>query len=316
MPERDDIASTPAWADLLDVPRPPHLRELFAADPDRAERYVVTAGDLRIDYSKQRIDDHVLAALLAVAETAGVAARRDAMYAGERINVSEDRAVLHVALRAPAGERIDLDGHDVVPDVHEVLSRMGDFADRVRSGDWLGATGQRIRTVVNIGIGGSDLGPAMAARALDAYRHPDLHARFVSNVDGADIAGALGRPRPGGDAVRRVVEDVHDDRDADERPHRPGLARRRPRRGCRRQALRRRVHQRPGGVGVRHRHGQHVRVLGVGRRSLLDGLGDRAVADGHRRTRALRASCSPASTPWTSTSAPPRRRPTPRCSSA
>ncbi len=187
----DDIATTAAWADLLDVPRPPHLRELFAADPARAERYLIEVGDLRIDYAKQRVDDTVLAALQAVATAAGVTARRDAMFAGEAINVSEHRAVLHVALRAPLGEVIELDGHDVVADVHEVLGRMGDFADQVRDGTWTGATGKRIHTVINIGIGGSDLGPAMAYRALDAYRHPELTARFVSNVDGADIAAAI-----------------------------------------------------------------------------------------------------------------------------
>jgi glucose-6-phosphate isomerase len=196
MDERPDIASTSAWADLLDVPRPPHLRELFAADPSRAARYLVTVGDLRIDYSKQRIDDTVLAALHAVAETAGVAARRDAMFAGERINVTEDRAVLHVALREPAGSHIDLDGHDVVGDVHEVLERMGAFAEQVRDGSWTGATGRRIRSIVNIGIGGSDLGPAMAYRALTTYRHPDLSASFVSNVDGADITWTLAELDP------------------------------------------------------------------------------------------------------------------------
>ncbi len=191
MDDPPDIATTPAWADLLDVPRPPHLRELFADDPGRAERYLIEVGDLRIDYAKQRVDDAVLAALLAIADAAGVAARRDAMFAGAPINVTEHRAVLHVALRAPAGTVIEVDGHDVVAGVHDVLGQMGDFTDRVRDGSWTGATGQRIRTIVNIGIGGSDLGPAMAYRALDAYRHPDLTARFVSNVDGADVAGAL-----------------------------------------------------------------------------------------------------------------------------
>jgi glucose-6-phosphate isomerase len=192
-----DVSTTTAWADLLDVPRPPHLGALFAADPDRASRYLIEVGDLRIDYSKQRVDDDVLAALRAVAAAAGVVARRDAMFAGAPINVTEHRAVLHVALRAPVGEVIELDGHDVVVDVHEVLGRMGDFADRVRDGAWTGATGKRIRTVINIGIGGSDLGPAMAARALDAYRHPELAGRFVSNVDGTDIALALAGLDPG-----------------------------------------------------------------------------------------------------------------------
>src|SRR5436190_5780665 len=162
----DDIATTTAWADLLDVPRPPHLSELFAGDPGRASRYLIHVGDLRIDYSKQRVDDAVLVALQDVAATAGVAARRDAMFAGERINVSEDRPALHVALRAPRGQVIEVDGHDVVPDVHEVLDRMSAFSERVRGGDWTGATGETIRAVVNIGIGGSDLGPAMATEAL------------------------------------------------------------------------------------------------------------------------------------------------------
>jgi glucose-6-phosphate isomerase len=197
MDDLPDISTTTAWADLLDVPRPPHLRELFAGDPGRAERYVIEVGDLRIDYAKQRVDDTVLAALQKVADAAGVTARRDAMFAGEPINVTEHRAVLHVALRAPAGTVIELDGHDVVADVHEVLGRMGDFSDRVRDGSWTGATGKRIRTVINLGIGGSDLGPAMAYRALDAYRHPELTARFVSNVDGADIAAAIDGLDPG-----------------------------------------------------------------------------------------------------------------------
>ncbi len=185
-----DITATSEWAALTELPRP-HLRELFAADPDRGRRHVLTAGDLRIDYAKQRVDDAVLAALLDVAAAAGVAERREAMFAGAPINVTEDRPVLHVALRAPRDAVIEVDGHDVVADVHAVLDRMAAFAEHVRDGSWAGATGRRIRTVVNIGIGGSDLGPAMAYRALAAYRHPELTARFVSNVDGADIAGAL-----------------------------------------------------------------------------------------------------------------------------
>ncbi|MGI8627539.1 MAG: glucose-6-phosphate isomerase [Geodermatophilaceae bacterium] len=186
-----DITSSPAWGRLTGLPRPPHLRELFSEDPDRARRFVLEVADLRVDFAKQRLDDDVLAALIDVANAAGVAQRRDAMFAGEHINVTEDRPVLHVALRAPAGTPITADGTDVVPGVHEVLGRMADFATRVREGSWTGATGRRIRTVVNIGIGGSDLGPAMAYQALAAYHHPDLTARFVSNVDGADIQGAL-----------------------------------------------------------------------------------------------------------------------------
>jgi glucose-6-phosphate isomerase len=171
------------------VPEPPHLRDLFAADPGRAERYVVSAGGLRIDYSKNRIDDDVLDALLDVARSSGVEQRRDAMFAGERINVTEDRAVGHVALRMPRDGSFQVDGHDVVPDVHEVLDHMAAFADRVRADD-------AITHVVNLGIGGSDLGPAMAYRALRAFRHPRIRCSFVSNVDGADIDSVLADADP------------------------------------------------------------------------------------------------------------------------
>ena len=186
-----DISTTPEWATLLATPRPPHLRDLFASDPRRAERYLTQAGDLRIDWSKHLIDDAVVAALLAVARTAGVEQRREAMFAGERINTTEQRAVLHTALRAPRSASVIVDGHDVVPDVHVVLDEMARFATAVRSGEWRGATGQPIRTVVNIGIGGSDLGPAMAYLALEAFGGPELTCRFVSNVDGADIHSNL-----------------------------------------------------------------------------------------------------------------------------
>ncbi len=165
------------------------LAELFAHDPGRADRYVVEAGDLRIDYSKQPLDDDLVAALLTWAESAGVPDRRDAMLAGDRINVTEDRAVLHTALRAPAGVTIEADGENVVPDVHAVLDAMAAFAERVRADD-------RITDIVNIGIGGSDLGPAMVAGALAAFGHPRLRTHFVSNVDGADIHATLQRIEP------------------------------------------------------------------------------------------------------------------------
>ena len=174
---------------LADLNRPAHLCDLFAADPDRARRFVVEVADLRIDYSKQRVDDTVVAGLIDLAATAGVEARRDAMFAGEHINVTEDRAVMHVALRAPTGTAMVVDGVDVVPEVHAVLDAMSEFADRIRSDE-------RITHVVNIGIGGSDLGPAMASRALDAFRHERLRCSFVSNVDGADIAGVLAGSDP------------------------------------------------------------------------------------------------------------------------
>ncbi|MBR7831343.1 glucose-6-phosphate isomerase [Actinospica sp. MGRD01-02] len=164
-----------------------HLRELFATDPQRAGRYTLNVGDLSVDFSKQLITDETLSLLLELAQARGVEPLRDAMFAGEKINVTEDRAVLHVALRAPRGASIEVDGENVVPGVHEVLDRMGVFAEKVRSGEWKGATGERIRNVVNIGIGGSDLGPAMAYEALKEYSRRDLTFRFVSNVDGADL---------------------------------------------------------------------------------------------------------------------------------
>jgi glucose-6-phosphate isomerase len=191
-----DITATPQWEELTSLPTGAHLRDLFAADPGRADRYRIDVGDLRVDYSKQRVDDATLVALLAVAGAAGVVERRDAMFRGERINVTEDRAVLHVALRADRGAVIGPVGSDggvanVVPEVHDVLGAMGEFAERVRNGLWLGATGARIRTVINIGIGGSDLGPAMAYRALRAFADPRIACRFVSNVDGQAITDAV-----------------------------------------------------------------------------------------------------------------------------
>jgi glucose-6-phosphate isomerase len=167
-----------------------HLRDLFRDDPARGEELAVEAGDLRLDYSKNRVTRDTLRLLVNLAERAGVRRRMAAMFAGERINVTEGRPVLHVALRAPRDAVIEVDGHDVVPDVHEVLDRMYDLAERVRSGAWTGATGERIRAVVNIGIGGSDLGPAMACRALEAFAQQGLSSRFVSNVDGEDLAAA------------------------------------------------------------------------------------------------------------------------------
>ncbi len=184
------IDQTPAWGDLA-----AHraeltdrtLRDLFADDPTRGEEFVVEVGDLYIDFSKHRITRHTLELLAALVHHGSVEALRDAMFAGEHINLTEDRAVLHTALRAPAGTAVTVDGHDVVPGVHDVLARMGRFADGVRSGERRGATGERLTSIVNIGIGGSDLGPAMAAIALDAFVDRDLDLRFVANVDGADV---------------------------------------------------------------------------------------------------------------------------------
>ena len=176
-----DLASH--QAEIADV----HLRELFASDPSRGDRLTIEVGDLYVDYSKHRLTDETMSKLFALARRAGVEDLRDAMWAGEHINVTEDRAVLHIALRAPEGVVFTDEGHDVVPDVHEVLDRMSVFADRIRSGDWVGHTGKRIRTVINIGIGGSDLGPRMAHEALLPYAQADLDIRFISNVDGQEF---------------------------------------------------------------------------------------------------------------------------------
>jgi glucose-6-phosphate isomerase len=195
MPAR--IAPLPerrAWKDLWAhhrKVRDVHLRELFAGDSQRGERMTAEAAGLYLDYSKNRITDETLKLLLRLAEESGLRERIDAMFAGETINVTEDRAVLHVALRAPKGTSIVVDGEDVVPKVHVVLDKMEDFANRVRSGAWKGHTGKRIRNVVNIGIGGSDLGPVMAYEALRHYSERSMTFRFVSNIDGTDFAEAV-----------------------------------------------------------------------------------------------------------------------------
>ena len=168
-----------------------HLRQLFADDPDRGQRMAMEAVGLYFDYSKNRVTDETLKLLLQLATESGLRTRIEAMFSGEKINVTEKRAVLHVALRAPRNESIYVDGKDVVPEVHAVLDRMTDFSNRVRSGEWKGQTGKRIRNVINIGIGGSDLGPVMAYEALKHYSDRSMTFRFVSNVDGTDFAEAV-----------------------------------------------------------------------------------------------------------------------------
>jgi glucose-6-phosphate isomerase len=188
-----DPVSTVAWSRLRALADgfEPDFRGWFAADPGRVERFTFTAGDLLVDLSKSFLQDDVLAALLALADEVGLTRRRDAMFAGEHINVTEDRAVLHTALRLPVDATLEVDGQDVVADVHEVLGRVYAFAEQVRSGAWTGVTGERIRTVVNIGIGGSDLGPVMAYEALAPYRQDGLECRFISNIDPTDAATKL-----------------------------------------------------------------------------------------------------------------------------
>jgi glucose-6-phosphate isomerase len=193
MPSVRPLRDRPAWKALEkhhDELRATHLRELFAADQTRGERLVAEGAGLHLDYSKNRITDETIGLLEALAEQSGVAERTEAMFAGERINVSENRSVLHVALRMPKSASLIVDGVDVVKQVHEVLDRMSAFCQRVRSGEWKGHTGKPIRNVVNIGIGGSDLGPVMAYEALSHYTDRDRMFRFVSNVDSTDIVEA------------------------------------------------------------------------------------------------------------------------------
>ncbi len=188
------VIERPAWKTLVahhEKVRELHLRRLFADDPGRGERLTAEAVGVFLDYSKNRITDETLTLLLQLAEQSGLRARIDAMFQGDKINVSEKRAVLHVALRAPRGAKIVVDGEDVVSQVHAVLDRMSDFAERVRDGTWKGHTGKRIRNVINIGIGGSDLGPVMAYEALRHYSDRAMTFRFVSNVDGTDFAEAV-----------------------------------------------------------------------------------------------------------------------------
>jgi glucose-6-phosphate isomerase len=187
------LRQRPAWAELAahhEQLEPRHLRELFDADPTRGERLTAQGAGLFLDYSKNRVTDETIGLLVALAEQSGLEAHRDAMFAGDRINVSEHRSVLHVALRMPKGSSLIVEGTDVVAQVHEVLDRMRAFADRIRSGEWKGHTGKRIRNIVNIGIGGSDLGPVMAYEALKHYAQRDLTFRFVSNVDSTDFVEA------------------------------------------------------------------------------------------------------------------------------
>jgi glucose-6-phosphate isomerase len=193
-PKVSPLTQRNAWKALqahFESIRDQHLRDLFAKDPSRGERMTVEAAGIFLDYSKNRITGETLKLLLQLAEESGLRARIEAMFRGEKINVTEKRAVLHIALRAPKGASIFVDGTDVVPEVHAVLARMEAFTNRVRSGEWKGHTGQRIRNVINIGIGGSDLGPVMAYEALRHYSDRSLTFRFVSNVDGTDFAEAV-----------------------------------------------------------------------------------------------------------------------------
>ncbi|MCX5344295.1 glucose-6-phosphate isomerase [Streptomyces atratus] len=193
-PSRTRLNQTPEWTALgkhREQLGATHLRQLFAADPERGTGYTLRVGDLYVDYSKHLVTDETLRLLRELAAATGVAELRDAMFRGEKINTTENRAVLHTALRAPRDAVIEVDGENVVPAVHAVLDKMAAFSDRIRSGEWTGHTGKRIKNIVNIGIGGSDLGPAMAYEVLRSFTDRSLTVRFVSNVDGADLHEAV-----------------------------------------------------------------------------------------------------------------------------
>ena len=284
-------------------PRP--LRQIFADDPGRGKRLTAEAAGLYLDYSKHRVTDETLRLLLRLAEECGLAERIDAMFSGEKINVTEQRAVLHVALRAPAGERIVVDGVDVVPEVHAVLDRMAAFADEVRSGRWHGHTGRPIRNVVNIGIGGSDLGPVMAYEALRHYSRRDMTFRFVSNVDGTDFVEAT-RDLDPAETLFIVCSKTFTTLETLTNAHTA-------RAWCLRalgdeRAVRRHfvaVSTNAEGVAKFGIDPANMfGVLGLGRRPLLDGLGDRALDHAGDRAPSTSARCSPGSTRWTSISAP------------
>ncbi len=261
------------------------LRSLFSDDPQRAARFTIEAAGLFLDYSKNRITDETRKLLLQLAQESGLRERIDAMFRGEKINITENRAVLHVALRAPKGESIIVDGEDVVPGVHAVLDKMAAFSDRVRSGAWKGHTGKRIRNVINIGIGGSDLGPVMAYEALKYYSDRNMIFRFVSNVDGTDFAEAVIDLDPDGNPLHRLLQNLHHPRDHDQRAHRARLGAQGSQ-GDETAVAKHfvavstnadRSHE------IRHRHRQHVRLLGLGRRPLLHGLRHRPLHHaGHR----------------------------------
>ncbi|MBV9732647.1 MAG: glucose-6-phosphate isomerase, partial [Verrucomicrobia bacterium] len=193
-PAIQSLTGRPGWKALeahFQKVRDLHLRQLFADDQERGERFVVEGAGLYLDYSKNRVTNETVSLLLQLADECGLRDKIDAMFRGDKINITENRAVLHVALRAPKGATITVDGQNVVPDVHAVLDKMASFSERVRSGGWTGHTGKRIRNVINIGIGGSDLGPVMAYEALKHYSERSMTFRFVSNVDGTDFAEAV-----------------------------------------------------------------------------------------------------------------------------
>ncbi len=302
------LTKLPAWKSLethYKQIQPLQLRNLFAQDPQRGQRLTADVLGIYFDYSKNRVTDETIKLLLQLAEQSGLRQRIEAMFRGEKINITEDRAVLHVALRAPRGASIVVDGENVVPQVHAVLDKMAKFADRIRSGDWRGHSGKPIRNVINIGIGGSDLGPVMAYEALRHYSRRDMTFRFVSNVDGTDFVEAT-RDLDAAETLFIISSKTFTTLETMTNAHSAravaaGFVERRRRGG---QAFCRRFDQRGGSVEIRHRHGQYVWILGLGRRAVFDGLGDRAFHDAGDRPRQFPRRCSTAFIKWTSIFAP------------
>ncbi len=277
-PAAKTLTTCPAWKALAEHYRKignVHLRSLFTDDPRRGRRLAAEGAGLYLDYSKNRITDETIKLLVNLANDCGLRECIESMFQGQKINVTENRAALHIALRAPKSEQIVVDGIDVVPQVHAVLDKMAVFSERVRSGEWLGYTGKPVHSVVNIGIGGSDLGPVMAYEALKHYSERVLTFRFVSNVDGTDFEEATRDLSPEETlfiissktfTTLETMANAHTARAWALNP---------PLRGCLDQCRR--------GGEVRHRHGEYVRVLGLGGRPLLHGFGHRPFDhDSHR----------------------------------
>ncbi len=283
---------TSAWQALqkhFDEMKDVTISELFAKDSDRFSKFSATFDDLMlVDFSKNRITEETLAKLQDLAKETDLAGAIKSMFSGEKINRTEDRAVLHVALRNRSNTPIVVDGKDVMPEVNAVLEKMKTFSEAIISGSWKGYTGKPITDVVNIGIGGSDLGPFMVTEALRPYKN-HLNMHFVSNVDGTHIAEVLKNVNPETTLVPGGVQDFHYPGNHDQRPQRTRLVPgNRGRRQARGETLRRAFHQRESGWRVRHRHRQHVRILGLGWRPLLPVVGDWSVHHSLRGLRQLR----------------------------
>ena len=275
------LTESSAWRALTDHRQQMqnvHLRDLFRDDPQRFEKYSLRLGDLLFDYSKNRIDERTVSLLVDLAKEAGLDEQRGRMFAGEKINFTENRSVLHVALRNRSNTPIMVDGHDVMPEVNRVLAKMRSFSERVREGAWKGFTGKPITDIVNIGIGGSDLGPVMVTEALRPYWQAGLSAHFVSNVDGTHMAEVLRKVDPETTLFLVASKTFTTQETPDERAHRARVAAQCPQRQQRgRSPFRRAVDERERGFRVRDRRREYVRVLGLGRWSLLAMVGDRAV---------------------------------------